>query len=386
MLIISFDALGDRELEVLAKYPAISKFINSATLYRDVSSVFVSNTYPAHTSIATGVNPNIHGIYANFESFPSRDLIWSEDERKIRAKTLWQAAAEKGIETAAVLWPVTGFSETIRYNIPEIHKRQGQSQIAASLKFGSKLLQIKMFLKYGKLLDGTNQPNLDDFSTACMVDILKKQKPGLALIHLTAYDSLCHKYGRDSEELDIAYKSLDNNLARLLEAVDDDRDVIIFSDHAQINVHTSISPNKMLSEMGLLHWNGDMFLPGDSGCHFACCGGSAFFHAGSLLSESVDEVRNKVEQSEGFRRFLTDEEMRLSGQPAAFGFCPIAGYSYEGFSPGHKATHGYPLDMPDYTVFYMARGDGFTPGKVVTGGSILDITKIVSQRLELNMQ
>ena len=385
MLIINFDSLGNRELDILAQYPTISNFMNSATLHRDVSSVFVTNTYPVHTSIATGVTPGVHGICANFESFPSRDLIWNEDERKIRVKTIWQAAAEKGIETAAVLWPVTGFSKTIRYNIPEIHKRQGQSQIAASLKFGSKLLQIKMFLKYGKLLDGTNQPNLDYFSTACMVDILQKHKPGLALIHLTAYDSLCHKYGRDSEELDIAYRSLDNNLKRLLDVTSDDRDVIIFSDHAQINVHTSISPNKLLVEMGFLHWDGDNFLPGDSGCHFACCGGSAFFHAGGLSSELVGGVRNKIAQSEGFRRFLTDEEMQMSGQNAVFGFCPLAGYCYEGFSTGHKATHGYPLDMPDYTVFYMARGDGFIPGKVVTGGSVLDVTKIVSQRLGLDM-
>ena len=193
MLIISFDAVGDKELDILAQYPTISKFIKQSTVCRDVSSVFVTNTYPIHTSIATGVTPDVHGISANYEPFPSRFPIWNENEKVIRSKTFWQAAAEKRIKTAAVLWPVTGYSKTIKYNIPEIHKRQGENIFVTSLKAGSTLLLAKMFLRYSRLLDGFMQPNIDNFSTSCMVDILKKHKPGLALIHLIAYDGLCHK-------------------------------------------------------------------------------------------------------------------------------------------------------------------------------------------------
>ena len=386
MLIISFDAVGYKELETLNKYPTISRFIKSATLYRDVPSVFVTNTYPIHTSIATGVTPDVHGISSNFEPFPKQNPVWSEDERQIRSQTIWQAAHKKGIKTAAVLWPVTGFSKTIKYNIPEIHKRPNQSQIIANLKAGSKLLQMLMFLRYGKLLNGTKQPNLDDFSTSCMVDILENKNPGLAFVHLTAYDELCHIYGRNSPELDIAYKSLDKNLKRLLASIDNDRDVIIFSDHAQLNVHTSINLNKMLVKMGLLSWDGEKFLPGENGCYIENCGGVAFFHAGSLSVSAVKEMQNKISKSEGFNRFLTHDEMQNAGQTSAFGFCALEGFCYESFSKQHKATHGYPLDMPDYSVFYMIRGKGFTPGKVIGGGNILDITNLISQRLGLSLK
>ena len=385
MLVISFDAVGDRELNILAQYPAVSAFMKNATIHRDVSSIFVTNTYPIHTSIATGVLPNVHGITANTKPFPDEYPIWSQDERDIRLKTIWQAAFEKGIETAAVLWPVTGYSKTIRYNIPEIHKRPNEHQLVANLKSGSKLLQIQMLLRHGKFLKSASQPNLDDFATHCLVDIIKKHNPGLALIHLFAYDALCHKYGKGSSELEFVFKSLDRNLALLLDAVGKDRDVLIFSDHSQINVHTSVNLNKMLVKMGLLTWDGTKFLPGDSGCFIECCGGSAFFHAGSLTIPSIKEIRNKISKTEGFRRFLTAQEMRDSGQTAVFGFCAQDGYCYETFPTGHKATHGYPLDMPDYNVFYMIRGAGFLPGKVNYGGSILDITPIIANSLGLKL-
>ena len=383
MLIISLDAVGDREFDILAQYPVFSKFINNAAVYRDVSSIFVSNTYPIHASIATGVLPYIHGVTANYKPFPENCPIWYENETNIRVKTIWQAAAEKGINTATVLWPVTGSSKTIRYNIPEIHKRTGENFLITNLKAGSKLLQFKMTLKYGRLLDGINQPNLDDFSTSCMVDILKKYKPGLALIHLLAYDSLCHKHGRDSEELDIAYNSINNSLTRLLEIVDMDSDVIIFSDHAQMNFHTPVFLNKMLVKLGLLNWDGVQYIPGDSGCFVESCGGCAFFHAGGLSESSINEMKNKISKSEGFRRFLTDEEMYTAGQTSAFGFCALDGYSYYSFPNEHKATHGYPLDMPDYKVFYAIRGKGITPGIYKTEGNILDVTSLAAKRLNI---
>ena len=383
MLIISLDAVGDKEFDILAEYPAFSRLLNSSAVYRNVSSVFISNTYPIHASVATGTLPYIHGITANYEPFPSNIPIWYESEKDIRVKTLWQAAAEKGIDTATVLWPVTGNSKSIRYNIPEAHERPGENFFITNFKAGTKLLQIKMTLKYGKLLDGINQPNLDNFSTSCMVDILKKYKPGLAMIHLLAYDSLCHKFGRNSDELEIAFTSLNNSISRLLDVIEDDRDIIVFSDHAQLNFHTPVYLNKMLVKMGLLNWDGERYLPGDSGCFIESCGGSAFFHAGSLSEPSINEMKNKISQTEGFRRFLTDDEIHSGGQTSAFGFCALEGYCYYSYPNEHKATHGYPLDMPNYKVFYMIRGKGITPGIYNSEGSILDVTALAEKRLNV---
>ena len=386
MLIISFDAVGDDEFDRLMEHPAFSSFSKQAAIFRGVPPIFVSNTYPIHASIVTGAVPAIHGVISNTERFPVKYPKWNSGENNIRVKALWQAAAEKGIETAAVFWPVTAFSKSVRYNIPEVLPVPGQSQIITSLMAGSKWLQFKMLLRHGKLLEGTTQPSRDDFAAACMADILRENKPGLALMHLTAYDSICHKNGKGSGALIPALESLDRNLARLLEAAGDDRDVMIFTDHSQVNVHTSVEPNDVLVKAGLLCREGDAYVPGESGCYIECCGGSSFFHAGSLSSDRVGAVKESVGKSEGFRRYLTPEELHDAGYgDVAFGFCALPGYSYVAFLPGHKADHGYPPDMPEYDVFYMARGFGLRPGSFTRGGSLLDIAPLAAKRLGVSL-
>ena len=381
MLIISFDAVGDAEFERLLEYPAFNAFSKQAAVFRNVPSLFVSNTYPVHVSVATGVTPGVHGVISNTGRFPSKHPQWNIHESAIRVKTLWQAAAEKGIKTAAVFWPVTAFSKSVRYNIPEVLPQPGKNQIVASMRAGSKLLQLKMLLRHGRLLSGVAQPNLDEFATACMVDILREEKPGLALIHLTAYDSLCHKNGKGSGAMDTAMESLDRNLGKLLD-ISGGGDVLVFSDHSHKNVDTYLEPNKVLTDAGLLGRGGDIYLHGEHGCFFECCAGSAFFHSGSLGAGEVCEVRGKIEKSEGFGRFLTDEEMLVSGySEVSFGFCAKDGYCYAAFAPGHKADHGFPVDTPDYQVFYMARGFGLSPGSVAQTGSLLDIAPLAASRL-----
>ena len=389
MLIISYDALGDTEFETLLTYPAFSGLVQQSALFRNVPSVFVSNTYPVHTSVATGLTPDLHGLIANTQAFPADNPAWNCCESGIRARTLWQAASQKGIATAAVLWPVTAHSKTIRYNIPEVMARPGKSQLLTSLRAGSTLLQLRLFLRHHKLLDGKNQPNLDNFACACMIDILRKFNPGLALIHLTAYDSLCHKHGRPHDgvntALDSAFEALDSNLAALLKAAGDERDIILFSDHSQINVHTVIDPNRGLRDRGFLPGGDGGYRPGEHGCYVECCGGTAFFHQGTLRPEAVEDFRTSIEQSTGFRRFLNSEELRTAGYShAAFGFCAHAGYCYGRPSAKVQANHGYPLDMPDYSVFYMMKGRGIKPG-LSEGGNLLDIAPFAAERLRITL-
>ena len=386
MLIISFDSVGDSEFERLAQYPAFSALLEQSAVFRGVSSIFLSNTYPIHASVATGVTPDIHGIASNTEPFPSPHPVWINREDRILAKTLWQAAAERGIDTAAVFWPVTAFSKTIRYNIPEVLARPGKSQVMTSLRAGSKGLQLKLFLRHRKLLDGIHQPARDSFAAACMADIIREYDPGLALIHLTAFDSLCHLHGKGSAALAVACEALDRNLATLLEAAGNSRDVILFSDHDQKNMHTVLDPNNTLVSMGLLHRSGGGYAPGDSGCCIECCGGSAFFHAGTLLPAQIDELRKIFSHGEGFRRFLTGTEAQVSGKKgAAFGFCAKDGYCYGAFNHKEKANHGYPLDTPDYTVFYLVRGFGGNGYSVSQGGSLLDIAPLAARRLGVEL-
>lgn len=67
---------------------------------------------------------------------------------------LYDVAKEKGLTTAAFLWPVTASSK-IDYNLAEIFpNRIWTNQVLVSLKASSPLFLYEMNKKYGKLRHG----------------------------------------------------------------------------------------------------------------------------------------------------------------------------------------------------------------------------------------
>ena len=66
-------------------------------------------TYPSHTTLITGVDPSVHGIYDNriFDPEDKSDGAWFWYARNIKVPTLPMAARARGLRAAAVTWPVT---------------------------------------------------------------------------------------------------------------------------------------------------------------------------------------------------------------------------------------------------------------------------------------
>jgi hypothetical protein len=260
--------------------------------------------------------------------------------------------------------------------------RPGRNQLVRNMQNGSMLMQLSLFLKHKHLMRGVQQPERDVFAAACMADILRTKAPDLALMHLTCYDSLCHEHGEDFDKLEPALRVLDDSLAALIDAAGPQAAVIVFSDHAQLPVSVSLTLNDLLVDVGLLRKESGLYRAGPSGCFIECCGGSAFLHAGSLTQGQIDDVRCLVEGSSGFNRFLSSDEMALCGRSTLpFGFCAAPGFQYTPCPHNEKAQHGYPLDYPDYKVFYSVRGPDVAPGATLQGGSLLDIAPIALRLL-----
>ncbi len=384
LLMISFDAVGDDVLPALMALPNFAALAAQSRLTRGVKTVFLSNTYPVHASIVTGLAPCGHGVTGNTNPFPARHPQWCYQAKNIKAKTLWQAAAQKGLSTAAVLWPVTAGAKEIRYNIPEIMALPSQNQVVLNMKYGSKWLQAKMLMRHRHRLNGAAQPQRDAFATACMADILREKRPNLALMHLTAYDSLCHQYGLDSPQVRQALRAMDDNLGTLLNAAGDAYSIILFSDHAQLTAPMKILPNRLLVRMGLMRTdNAGDYLPGE--VFFECCGGSAFFYGGALSGRDIERVRLETQLLDGFGRFLRDDELSACGRAhLPFGFAAKAGWACEAYETGEQATHGYPPDYAHYNVFYLCKGDALASGTQHAGGSLLDIAPLAAKVLGLN--
>ena len=378
VLVISFDAVGDEAFEIMARdsknYPNIARFKKEAYYQGGVKTVFVSNTYPAHASIATGKLPKDHGVISNILP-PNQNGArpWAQMATCVKTKTVWDAAKEKGLTTAAILWPSTCGAK-IDYNMPEVHTEKGQSRFFRGLRYGSLFFQLYAFIKYSGILAkalrknklrGIGQPALDTFSTAVTRNLLKGKKADLVLLHLLAYDHLFHLAKPGSKEREDAKKALDANLGRLLEC-SGEYTVIIFGDHSQFNIKENINLNALYKD-----------------AVFEQTGGSAFFR----------EKISGLEKHAWFERYLTNEEMLESGyaDKAVFGIAAKPGYC---FSESNKYTgnHGYPADYARYNVFYGVRGNGFAPGSIPPGHEqtrlkrrLTDITGIIARELNLNM-
>ena len=367
-LVISFDSVSDKAFEGMAgdgvNYPNAARFMREAHYRGGIEAVFVTNTYPVHASIATGKLPRDHGIVSNLLP-PNKngESPWAQMAKYIKAKTIWDAAREKKLSTAALLWPVTCGAQ-IDFHLPEVHLEKGQNLLFRSLLYGSVFFQLAALLRHGgklvKALTGIGQPELDDFTVSVACDMLKNNKPDLLLVHLIAYDTMFHYAGSKGREIDIAKKALDANLGRLLESWGDDT-AIVFSDHSQLDVTETVNLQSLY---------GDAL--------FEQVGGSAF----------LNRAAEGLEKQPWFGRYLTGKEMEESGYAGKnlIGIAAKPGCIFSE-SGKYKGAHGYPADYDGYNVFYGVKGKSFSPGgeQGWLKNRITDITAVIARELNLDM-
>lgn len=363
VLLISLDAVGYEELvSHLDSNSNIMKVAQGGQLFK-TKSIFPSNTYPVHVSIVTGKNPSEHKLFTNYEPNKEQRALWICDSRRIQSKTIWEAAKEKKLDTATILWPVAGKAKAIRYNMAEINTEDPKKLVIENLKANNPFMVIGALLKHSKDFGQTKteQPGLDKFATSVTCDVIKKGKAELMLVHFTHYDTNTHLYGKYSEESFEALDFLDLNVGRMIAEVDDETLVIIMSDHSQLNTHTTINPND-----SKLYDEGYYFLTG----------GSCFFVPENLTKDQVEAEKQRVLSIEGVDRLLTDKEMHDSAYDTigSFGLSASIGYRF-GTSP-YKADHGYTLDRENYDTFVIT-----SKKQSINCESVLDVSKIISSYL-----
>lgn len=397
MLVISLDAVGSRDLEYMRSLPNFKKIWEKSAYCDHVRSVYPSITYPAHCSIVTGMKPSRHGVINNIRIQPERsgkeDWLWQR--KYIKTDTIYDQARKNGWTTAALLWPVTAQSK-IKYCVPEIFpNRAWQNQVMISAVSGPIFYQIELLKKFGHLLDGVKQPNLDYFVTEAAEYTIRKYNPDLFLIHLTDVDTNRHHYGLDTPEVRGAMQRHDVRLGRFLKALEETGDmkkttVVVLGDHCQIDTHTAVYPNYYLKQAGLIRVSDDGKIA-DYDFYAQHCDGACYIYPSNkttkILKTEVGKERqelmvrlreclNKIPK-EMMKRIITRKEAEQLG---ADGNCVCMLEAQPGyyFQNGYKkpyekveemeahamlATHGYLPELPDYETFFMMSGYGVAEGK-----------------------
>jgi arylsulfatase A-like enzyme len=136
LLVLSIDGLDWRYIKQADAFhlriPNIRRLMREGSWADGVVGVYPSVTWPSHTTLITGVIPDVHGILGNRRPrSEGGDYYWSSD--LLKAPTLWQAAKNQGLTTASVTWPVTTGAD-ITYDLPEYFMRtNGGSMDLASV-------------------------------------------------------------------------------------------------------------------------------------------------------------------------------------------------------------------------------------------------------------
>lgn len=388
VMVISFDAVGTRDLEFLRTLPNFGSFLKEAALCPHVNSTCPSITYPAHTSIVTGRMPKNHGIINNTKMQPGREKAdWVYQRKYIKVPTLYDAAKRKGKSTAALLWPVVGRSG-MDYYVPEVMvTRRWQTQVLVNAVNGPVRYQLELNRRFGRLRDGIRQPALDHFIQACALYTIRKYNPDLFFLHLTDVDTNRHIYGVHHPKVTEALRRHDDRLGEIMTALSEsgdmnDTSVVILGDHYQKDVHKIAFLNHALWKEGLLtvkngrlkQWRA-ISKTCDGSCYLYLKDGDRADRGLGIRVRALME-RLMEQGSYGIGRiFSAEEAAALGADPACFLMLEAkeGWYFLDGWEQPVRAvqdekrqkmrgTHGYLPQGEDYQTFFAAKGCGVKNG------------------------
>jgi predicted AlkP superfamily pyrophosphatase or phosphodiesterase len=427
-IVISLDGLDARYLNQRDQYglkiPTLRRLMSEGTTARGVVSVYPSLTYPAHTTIVTGVPPARHGIFAN-------DLFEPPDgprtggahwfARDIKADTLWDAAARKGLSTGLVSWPVAGGAGD--FNVPEIWKPGGSSletraAIAANARPQGLVEEVER--RDAELYRQVTKDESDDMRTRFAEYIIREKRPQLMLIHLFDLDHCEHDYGPFTPEAFAMLEKVDGYVGRILAAAEragtlGETAVFIVSDHGFRAISKQIQPGVILAHAGLLktreekdaqgrvravvtEWRALPYVTGGSCAiilrdpHDRDALTRALFAFKDLAGQ---EQSNPSEKGRGLLRIIGAKEVAALGgnTRAAFMLEAAEGYSFGGNYTGEivtpsrqRGTHGYLPQTPDYHASFIAAGAGIAPRETINIINMTDIGPIIARALGLTLR
>jgi predicted AlkP superfamily pyrophosphatase or phosphodiesterase len=231
------------------KIPFLRSMLRDGAHAAGVIGVWPTVTYPSHTTLLTGVAPNVHGILDNTQFDPRRtfDGAWYWYSHDIKVRTLWQAAHAAGLSTASVGWPVSVGAKGVDTLLPEFW-RTARSRADLDPSDGALIgalsrpddLISDMQARLGPYMVGNDPgPDGDVIKTRYALDILRTRKPQFMTIHLSALDEEEHAHGPFSAEADVELEALDADLAQLFAAAranDPETAAIVVSDHGFTNI------------------------------------------------------------------------------------------------------------------------------------------------------
>jgi predicted AlkP superfamily pyrophosphatase or phosphodiesterase len=394
-VIVSIDGLRPEFYADAEMAPTLTAMAEAGARAGAVESVYPSSTYPAHATIVTGVRPAKHGIQANTtwtEQGSSRDWYWYAKD--LRARTLWQAARDKGLRVAITYWPTT-VGAPADLLLGEIWDPEGKETVRRLASSATPGLLGELALGVGIPQEkiASDREAIDAFVSRAAAYVFKKHRPNLQLVHLLNVDEVEHREGPSAPAVRDAVRVQDQNVARIRKAIADsgvgDRTtLIVVGDHGFTTIERNVGPNNLFRDAGLLEEEGGKIRTWRAITRSS--GGSASIY----VKDAKDLARVKevllAGAASAYRVLERPELDALGYNPdAAFALEPAEGVAITErlgpSTPTVKGNHGQLPTRPGLQTGFIAEGARVRPGARIARMKLVDIAPAVAELLGLDL-
>ena len=317
LIVVSLDALGYVDEDIYSKLPFLSKMIEKGSWIRKMESIYPTLTYPIHSTIVTGRYPIDHGVDNNLLVQAEREVMdWYWDHDYISGDTIFRNAHKKGYTISSFSWPVSGGLD-IEYNVPEVWTYEEKDFFEHVKEKGSADFIQELYDEFGKYKRDDSQKVKDEWMANALAYTFEKYEPDISFLHLIDVDHQKHLVGPKHFATRDAIKELDNRLARMFEKIDevkslDEINIILLSDHSQLDTAYPIRLNKLLADMGLVNVNENGTIKEDWQAYFLTCGGSTALYTKNEDQMLVEKIKEKLVSLniEGIDRVFNSEDVK----------------------------------------------------------------------------
>jgi predicted AlkP superfamily pyrophosphatase or phosphodiesterase len=387
VVLVSVDGLAAYHLEDESlELPNIRELIRGGVWAASAETVFPSVTHPSHTTMTTGVSPRVHGVLGNTmrnritgESFHISNKPRSES---IRGRTVFDAAREKGLTTAAFIWPETWRDPSIDFNIPSrspLEASHVDPKLLDQLREAGVLIDLYFEWTAHRFMRGAR----DIVLAQAAGEIIRRHRPHLTAVHFLVTDSIQHGFGPEHYLSKAALTKADYCIGLLVEAVreagiEERTTFIIAADHGFHSVTEEVNLYPVLQRSGLkdritLHaggWSTFVELPED-------------FHLereGPALEKFLDEAL----RLDGVAQVIRPEEFHHIGFPRYEEDPHVRGHylivaAIDNFlvsDPTNPSTARYLRAGPSHGHGYLPTHPRMFPGLVLSGYGIREGIRI----------
>jgi predicted AlkP superfamily pyrophosphatase or phosphodiesterase len=352
-------------------------------------------TYPSHTTIVTGVSPARHGILANRPFDPlakSQGSFWYAED--IKAKTLWDAAAEAGLTTASVDWPVTAGAR-IRWNIAQIWRAGtgDEAKLAHAVSTPGLLAEAERVL--GPWPAGDAWWVADDRRKATFdVYLLANKKPHLQLCYFSGLDEEQHSTGPGSPQAKGALEEIDRLVGQVRAAAErrggGTAYVAVVSDHGFVRSDHYLDLNEPLRRAGLFQLDAQNHVTSWRAMAWSAAGAAAIMLRDPADEEARRRVASVLERmaarpANGIDHILTGAEARAAGGfPEAAFVVGGRAESRSGGGLGH-GEHGYLPENRGMDASFLVVGPGIPAGRDLGRIDMRDVAPTLAGLLHLEL-